>query len=295
MIVVYYTLTFLCNLLCRFSVKRYSSNADNFFNLLLYSGLTGIFAIIFFLFSSGFQLSFNGRTCVYAFVYSLIVMVSLSFSLVILRYIGISESGIITSTGTLILTSLTGFLFFREAVTLASVLRIILMLLATFSIFLSGKKKQSSQTKISVTGLLLCLGSILVGVGNSLINKLFATDPLVTDSNSFFFLTNLFLVAIILLVILVTSKGSLVQCIRELKGMSGGHYLMILLNTVSSNISSLLSILILAQVSVSLHAPLSSAIGILTNGILALWVFQEKPKFLPILLSLFAVILGAFQ
>ena len=70
---------------------------------------TGIFAIIFFLFSSGFQLSFNGRTCVYAFVYSLIVMVSLSFSLVILRYIGISESGIITSTGTLILTSLTGF------------------------------------------------------------------------------------------------------------------------------------------------------------------------------------------
>ena len=70
---------------------------------------------------------------------------------------------------------------------------------------------------------------------------------------------------------------------------------MILLNTVSSNISSLLSILILAQVSVSLHAPLSSAIGILTNGILALWVFQEKPKFLPILLSFIAVILGAFQ
>ena len=74
MIVIYYCLSFLCTMLCKLSVKRYSANANDLFSLCIYSGMTGLIAMVVFAVSAGFRLSFNRTTWVYAILLALIVL-----------------------------------------------------------------------------------------------------------------------------------------------------------------------------------------------------------------------------
>ena len=100
-----------------------------------------------------------------------------------------------------------------------------------------------------------------------IVQKYYALDTRVTDENSFFFFTNGMLL-IVSLLWLIFGKAAPVKSNPELP-------LSYVANTVCSNISSLMTVLLLQAMPVSLYTPLSIAFGII-SGVGASLVFREK-------------------
>ena len=143
----------------------------------------------------------------------------------------------------------------------------------------------------------MCLGMTALGVGCTLVAKYFAKDlnaGRVTDQNSFFFLTNVFILACGLCTIATTQKFSVKSVIKEFKSVSPFNYLMIVLNVVSSNMGSILQMLIFREGDLVLYAPLSSALGLLAGEVVAVAFAKEKPRILATILALSSVLVVLF-
>ena len=292
MVVLYYAGLFLANTGIVFSNRKYGRSCRTLFDIFVYALVAGVTACFVFFALSGFHLSFNLRTAVYALLFTGIVFISYLTTISVYKYISASLVGTLSNALALIFTSLFGFLFLQEQAGLIPIFRILLMLFAmVFSC--TGNIRNPSNRRDFLWGCVLCVIASLGTLGSTVITKAFATDPLVTDSNSMFFLTNVFIVAISLSVLPAMKKGSFRHTARELKSIRPTQYLMVFVNTLCSNLQSLLSVLILAAGAVTLYAPLSTALNLLAAYAVSVCV-KEKIKLIPLLLALGAVLLGAF-
>ena len=292
MLFLYYTGLFLANTGIVFSNRKYGRDCRTLFDIFVYALIAGITACFVFFALSGFQLSFNGRTALYALSFAGVVFISYLTTISVYKYINASLVGTLSNALALIFTSLFGFLFLQEDAGLVAIVRILLMLLAMLFLYRDNMRNTHSK-RAFLRGCLLCVIASLGTLASTAITKVFATDPLVTDSNSMFFLTNVYIVAISLTVLPLMKKGSFRHTARELKGIRPIQYLMVFVNTLCSNVQSLLSVLILAAGAVTLYAPLSAALNLLAAYAVSVFA-KEKIKIIPLLLALAAAFLGAF-
>ncbi len=267
-----------CHFAGTFSGVRYSRGTKTVFSLAVFSCVTCTIASLFFLALTGFHPQFNAVTTVYALFFALICLISQYTGIAIYRHADIVGSGIVRSGASLLLNCILGVMLFKENFTIISALRIACMLGASIVIFL--QQQHINVRKCTWIGWLLSAVMVLNGVASSGISKMYATDVRVVDNASYCLLVNIFCFAVSATVALVIQRGDVSQCFAGVRAIRPNQYGYIILNTVSSNVTSLLSLAILSRGDIVVYTPLNSAIGFMCSQCIA--VFIEKEKFMPI-------------
>ncbi len=289
---MYYAIYFLLRIVVVFSNQRYARISNGNKDTYVYALITGIIAMAVFYISSGFNLNLNLRTCIYGILYALTVFVCYFTSLAIYRHMGVAESGFVNSGFSLVVTVLTGLFFFGEVLSLKTSAQLILKSLTILVLFLQNRKQkfESNVKSITLIGILICLVSATVGSASTILTKAFAVDELVTDENSFFFITNVFTTSFSLIGILINSKLSFKDAFSGFKRIPKQGYLMIVLNVLASNIIALLMVAILRLGDLIVFTPLSSALGLIATEVVAVFIAKEKPRIIATLLAISSVL-----
>lgn len=261
----------LCsNILSQNSVSKYS----------LVLVINSFVACLFFAFSSGLRIFANGVTLIYSVAYALIAMISIVSGVVVYRYATVSNVNILSSSCGMICTAVVGWMLFMEEVVVSGVIRLAIMLIAIALVFLDQKSGGIANTekKKKCNNIALALMIAIISASacaNTVVLKAFAMSERVTDENSFFFLTNVFLLVASLIVFAVACLRKQGEFRDAVKLLRPNKIIAIAGNTVCSNIGSLVCVLIVAQLDVSIYSPVSSALGIIA-GVIGSLIFKEK-------------------
>ena len=292
---VYYFLSFLFTLTGTYSQVKFGRSVKNVFDLLIFSLITGCIASVFFFIMSGFCIRINSATLVYSLIFSLIVAAIHFLNLLLFRVVDVSTATVLTSTLALILTFITGTLFLSEKAGIPELLRGAVMVAASVLLYFPAKNGENIKSRFKAKGIIISLLIASARVSASVISNLFSKDPKVTDSNSFFFMTNIFVVVFALSAIFIIKKGSFVLLLSEIKSFSAKGYALTGISTVSSNVCSLLQILIFASGDgITLYTPISGAFGLVAAAIISL-IEKEKPKMIPLALACASLFIGLLQ
>lgn len=290
---IYYFGCFFCSALGVFSNQKYARSGKKINNIHIYSLVSGLIAMAFFYVSSGFNININFRTLIYSVIFALLIFANYFLVLIVFRHMGIAEKTFICSGLSLIFTMIMGVVLFNEVPSEKTAVQLVLVLATLFVIFLPTLKKKDAKKMVTAIGVVLCLGITVLGVGCTLVAKYFAEDlkaGTVTDENSFFFLTNVFIVVFGICTVMISQKGSVKAVVKEFKSVSPFNYFMIVLNVVSSNMHSLLQMLIFKEGDLILYAPLNGALGLLAGEVVAVVFAKEKPRILATILALSSVL-----
>ena len=264
---------------------------------LLYITLNGILACLFFWMFGGFSISVNIVTLVYALVYAAIVAGSLIVTPLAYNLMSVSGVGIIRSGCGLACTVTVGALLFSEKITPIVILRIVLTLVSVTLVMLESKngealrEKCENREKIKARGVLLVLVLVLnvaVICANTLTLKYFTLDTRTADENSFFFFTNLFLVAGCAIIFAVESIRDREGARNALSIFKPRAMIGITGNTVSANLETLFSAWIIVGMDISVYTPVMSSIGIIA-GFIGSVIYREKLRALSYVSIIFAL------
>ena len=242
---------------------------------------TSIFAMLVFFVLNGFKLYVNPRVAFYGFLYGVIVIVAVASGVFVYNYATIAFVGFASSGVNLLLSLLLGVVLFSEKVGFGTVFRIVLMLLAALVSFIGAGGFGKGDSVKALRGNKFLVGiffTVIIGVTTSLANvlmKYYGTDPGVTDSNSFFFMTNVFSGLLVIPMIPFAAKRDGVKFSELVDYVKGKKALYAMLTTASSNLCSVFSILILAMIDVSVFTPLQGALGFVSIAI-ATPIIREK-------------------
>jgi len=265
---------------------------------LLFLAVNALFACGFFWFFGGFRIHLNLTTLIYSLIYAVVVAMSLIANLLVYKYATITAASIIPTGFSLLGSMLIGYAFFSEEIGWRTVVRIALMIAASVLIFfdrisLDPKQDKPEPPKKLFPMIAVFAAVILFGYGNTIVTKSFAISPNVTDANSFFFMTNAFMVLGALIALGVgffKARKSVQSALMLLKPKK---MISLVGNTFCSNVGSLLSLRIVVRMDVSIYTPINSAVGIFL-AIVSSWIFRERLglySYLAAAVSVVAVIL----
>lgn len=285
---------FICSFLNVFLGRTYAKNTQSLNDLAIFNLVTGIMATAIFYVTSGFNIQLNTRTCIYALIFALVIFINNTLNIAVFKYMGVAEIIFIRQGLTLALSISTGILFYKEIFTLVSFLQISLIFLTFLVIFLPTLKNKTTVKTITFTGLIICILISVLSAFCTIITKSFAIDTRVTDENSFFFMTNVFMILMALLLVITLNKGSLNNSYKSFKSLRAKEYLTIFLNVFASNIGSLFTITILKNDALLLYVPLSNTISLLAGETVAIFIAKEKPKIMAMILALLSILVVLF-
>jgi hypothetical protein len=204
----------------------------------------------------------------------------------------VSTVTVLSNTFVLILTMAAGKAFFGENIGVYDIMRCLILILACMVPDLPIKKSQKPKLSFSVAGIVTVIFISIITVSASVLVKQFSSDPRVTDTNSFFFMTNIFIVAFSAVFVILREKFKFSSIKSRLVSYSGKSFVMTVISTVSSNLNSIFQVLIFAAGSgIVLYTPLTSALGLITAGIVAI-LEKERPRILSLTLACVAAFLS---
>jgi uncharacterized membrane protein len=259
--------------------------------VLLFNGLT---ACLFFSISLKFRISCTPKTIAFSILYAAIVAGTLLTNLKLLQMSTVSNVRLLGAAASMMLTSMLGWLLFQEKFYFKDLFRVFLMLCTSILVFLnvkaqskqnakgeqnanaeSAEKKEKKKRSELCLFFILVLVSISLGCASTLTVKSYTKATGVSDNNSWFFWTNVFLVLGNSVAVFVLKTKEKMKMKEIVTGFSLKEVFFMVGNTVCSNIGSLLSVAILAKMAVSTYSPISSAIAVLNNVAVSL-SFKEK-------------------
>lgn len=250
----------------------------------VYILITGIFSGFLYFGYSGFSLEINGTCILYAFLYGICSTIA-GITITIYNYADVATVSVTKSSLNLILTSLVGFLIFSEPATQSRIIKLILTLTVVFLVFINSKFENEKsglndssllKKKSNFIKFLLLIGIQLpVFIFGAYQSKMVAKFNVVPDLNSYYCLTNLFMVLFgIIWVLYLASKDkeSITECISVVKSKS---IFIILLLLVIGTFSALSSVIILKYIDISVYSPLNSALTFIGSALVSV-MFREK-------------------
>lgn len=256
---------------------------------LFYVFETSLFALFYFWVLNGFVLHFNGRVLLYGLLYGLVVLTTLVPSVFLYNYTTFAFASFVSGSFALIMSLLSGWLVFGEAITADKLFRVILMLMATGVIFLGRRgdlcksapdeKGKRSGARNLIIAVLLIAFTAVIGAAGTAIMKFYSADPAVTDQNSFFFATNVFSALLVLPILPFTmrhdgvSMGDLFGMVKSKKTLYSA------ITTINSNLNSIVQMLLLGMMEVSVFTPLSSAVSFAAVAIATPIIGEKLDKY----------------
>lgn len=248
-----------------------------------YLMLNSLFASIFLSVANGFKVNINLSTFLFSVVYAIIVSFSLTLNLIALSRVQIPLVTITSTSGSIITSSLFGILFLDDKLTLKLLLAIILILSAVLIPYL---KLHINNSKNSI---LICVLIFLNSGASVIITKLFTLNKSVTDSKSFFVLTNiiLFILSGLLLMILWFKSKENRKIIKH--PFNKKQVLSVAILTGLSNLSSIISILAIAKIPITTYTIANSSFSLISSTLLSKFYFKERVNKTIIVSVIFAI------
>jgi len=228
---------------------------------------------------TGFSYEFDKTTIILSVALAFSSVASLLISLVIYRIASVSGVNVVTTSLSLVTSAMIGFLVFDETADTIKILRIVIMVLAGIFVYFDNISKQKDKDKNTGNKkylffiIIACL--LLINCYTTIQSKFLSTGKLVSDVNTFFFMTNVYMLIGSLSVILfmLVKKPSEVK--KNLVLLKPKSIITMTGNTFGSDVSVVLNVLILARMDLSVFTMISSAIGIISAAVVSV-LFREK-------------------
>ena len=268
----------------------------------VYVLITGIFSGLLYLAYSGFTLELNRTAVIFAFIYGICSTV-VALTVTIYKYVDVATVNVTKTSLNLIVSSLVGFLIFSEPVTENRLLKLTLTFCVVFLVFFSNRKgiRKTNSGDLSAPKdrsnflhfLLLIAIQIPVFAFGAYQSKLIAKYDAIPDLNSYYCLTNVFMVlfgTVWVLVLASKDKDNIKECLAIVR--SKDLFTMLLLMAFGT-VNAILSVVILKYMDISLYSPLSSVLSFIGSTLVSL-IFREKlSKFIwiAVIISIIVVIL----
>ena len=241
-------------------------------------------ACLFFFMLGGFSISINAKTLLFSLGYGLAILAHIFIGLFSLRFMNVLGAGILSTPPNLILTAIMGVLLWNEEITASKYIAIILTSISALLMFIdirnTGKKSAEDKNgsgRVNFKAYIpLMLLSVVFSVMQSLFLKAFAVSTDVTDENSFYFLTNLVILAFGVVMLIIHSFKDRSEIRVGLKSFfTVKRAIPTSVNVLLGNVAAIALIPILAEVDISTFTPVSSAFSIVV-GIFVSLLFKEK-------------------
>ncbi len=261
--------------------------------------LIGATACLFFAFSSGFYLPLNPPTFLFSIVFAFVCVLSIISSLLMYKLTSITGVSTIVNALAIVGNSILGVFVFGEKLLTADCLKIIIVISAMTLLFINASKNQRSdreetQKKTSVILLIaVCLLNLIATCASTLVMKFYTEATSVYSNDSFFFYTNVVMIALSGLIFFITTISSPQSLSESLEVIKPKSLFTIIFKTAGDNISTLIAMPLITMVNLSVYSSLSSALGIIASVIASL-IFKEKLKPLTcvsVALSIVAVVI----
>lgn len=267
MVVLYFAVSFLAGSIVTL-ISKYASSfmpTKKAVGNSVYIIINAAWAMLFFFVGNRFVINVNTVTVMYSAVYAVVCALSIVSRIYLYRYMSIADATVSICASMLIVNAIFGHVVFDEVIGYKTTIKIVLMLIAVGLVYFStGEKKKSKQGgKLAMFWVIIQTAS---GVGATVVTRMFAREPMITDNNSLYFTTNLIMLIfaiVILCYYFAKDFKSAKLIIGEFKLKST---LVIGASTLCSNISSVCAVLILAVLDISVYTPVNSAVGILSSA-----------------------------
>ena len=260
----------------------------------VYLVLNSLVGCTSFFLLSGCQIHVDGKIALFGFLFSLVCVGNVLSGLYALKY---CLAASVTSTqngGSMVILAVLGFLLWNEVPTTLRLVAIAVMLVAIYCIF---KETKSGDAETAPLGKrLLFLGLVLLfWVLTTVMNKLFSQYGDEAYNNSYFFMTNVFMVAYGVMFVAV-------YCIRHrfptetVKALiKPKRMVWIAANTVIGNFQSLVGLLLVGMVEISVYSVVGTSLAIISGVAVSAILRQKMTKYtyISVVLAIIAVILQA--
>jgi len=252
--------------------------------------LNSIFASFFLSAANGFKVNFNIPTLLFSCAFAVVVSFSLTLNLLALSRVEIPVVSITGTAGNIITTLIFGVIYLNEKLTLKLLVAALLILVAVIIPYL---RLYSSKGNNSI---LICALLFLNSGASVIVTKLFTLSKTVTDSNSFFVITNLILMVLCLLLLIFLWFNSKEN--REIikRPFKKKQVFQIGVITAFSNLSSIISILAVAKMPLTVYTITFSSLSLIASTLLSKFYFKEKLQkeiIISVILAIGAITLNA--
>ena len=228
--------------------------------------INAVIACICLLVANKFTVNINGTTIAFSAVFGFFSMISLFFLVYAYSRISITLSSIISSAGAIIIPMIFGLAFNGESASLRLIISAILILAATILPVFFDKTVKFEKKFIWF----LAIYFFYAGLPN-ILSKLYTQNENVTDTLSYFFLTNVFMLIFCGIGLLFCRlKSGPIEKLSISLITNGGT------RTVMSLVVSYLSITILSLMPLSVYSVLSTSLSLIGTALLSRFVFKEK-------------------
>ncbi len=265
--------------LCNALLKKYQSEVqETFVTLCLFNLVNAVTASVFFFTVSKCDINTNAPTLLFSLAAALIVALNIVSNVYALSAISLAVSSIITTAGTIVGTSMFGYAFLNEKPGLSLIFSILLLLIAVTLPFVRNEanhKKSAKTKKANCNGILICLLLFITSGMSVIINKLYAVNPDVGDTNSYFFMLNFVLVVACVFVLLIYKANHKISVRQLLHVFSVRQTMFVVSRTLASNISAVVTMSILANMHVSLYAVLTTSFTLIGSALVSRYYFKE--------------------
>ena len=269
--------------------KKSSSafSALGFTGSLLYTLEISVLSLFVYWMANGFTLSLNGTVLIYGAAYGFFAFFCLLITVFMYNYGSITLVNFVSSIVSLISSSVFGALLLGEKITPTLILRVALMLLCVFIVYLGAKKgeetnrvaeqKAAEKRKKKLSPLSIILPSLyaLSGLAATFLVKYYTADPTATDTNSLFFTVNLFSLVYTLPLLYFASKKQKLGFKQVALACVNKRSLIVVLNSVVGGVQTIITALLIERMDVALYTPVTSAIGYIALAV-ATPIVREK-------------------
>ena len=261
--------------------------ALGFTGSLLYTLEISVLSLFVYWMANGFTLSLNGTVLIYGAAYGFFAFFCLLITVFMYNYGSITLVNFVSSIVSLISSSVFGALLLGEKITPTLILRVALMLLCVFIVYLGAKKgeetnrvaeqKAAEKRKKKLSPLSIILPSLyaLSGLAATFLVKYYTADPTATDTNSLFFTVNLFSLVYTLPLLYFASKKQKLGFKQVALACVNKRSLIVVLNSVVGGVQTIITALLIERMDVALYTPVTSAIGYIALAV-ATPIVREK-------------------
>ncbi len=242
-------------------------------------------AAIFFFILAGGNVSLNFSTFLFSCAYGLCSIFSVILTFRAYRETNLVYMNVFSGAGSFVIPFFVEWLLWDVEF---SGLDFVCVLLRTVAIFIPlffDKEKRK--------GMIVCMLLFALSASSSLVTRAYTLAPNVYPTSSWFFWTNVMVIPMVTIAVFMKEGPKTIA--SDIKAMKPILYIFIILATAMSNVSSLISVKVIAMLGTTMYSVISSAMGMVLTILLSTLFYKEdikKPTYISAGLSVTAGILS---
>lgn len=243
--------------------KKFNKDCPFFFAF-----ICSLFALIFFIFSSGFKFEFNKGILVYSALFGLAYAIAIVFTIFAYKHGNFFTSGLVI-TYSLLLPTTYGILILKNETSIFFFIGLALLCIAIFLIFLRKKDPSVEKPKFNFLWLVLI---VIAFIGNGFCNIFQTAEQIAFDG---MYKNELMIVGLAIATIVFL----IFALIFDLKKIKDGFKPALLFGSISGLLNGALNLLIMYAVNIltaTIAFPLTYGGSLILTFVIARFIFKEK-------------------